>query len=228
MATPAQQPSHPIKNGDYCQCAGTARCELSSLTASQIGSVVGLFVALLVFAFQMVLNVSDRAMRLLTVWYFTIFVTSSLYYFLEGWMQEEQQFFKLRSLKRPWTNIEFVIRVLNVVVIGFAAVVPSMLSERFGIDRVGSGMYFMVLLYDLFLFWDWVVCEGGKRMDKDVPFVGDILGAISTLIVLWFHKVSEVTTALATIALVVIVVYQVGKSGIVEFLKTRIKRERLR
>jgi hypothetical protein len=212
MASPQLQPT-------FCP----NKCELHTLTASQLGSLIALFLGLLFLVFNYLRNGETFEQQ-----YVVIFLATAMYYFMEAWILEEDHVQALRSLPGNLATVEFWLRVSAVVLLGFIAVIPQSLSHFTHFDTTDARLYLMACLYNLFLAWDYVLYKGKVNDPKLVPFWGDFLGFLITVACLFNRRWLHHNNSLLALGLVLVVAFQAYRSGLGGMLKRIPKRAELR
>ena len=131
-------------------------CGLLTLSASQLGAILGLiFGAGLYFAQSYMggattLRVEREDIKLFEQ-FWTILLLSGLYYAIAEWVLEERDYIKLRRLRKA--KLEFWLRVSLAVMFGVAvAGAPEIL--RFGLAPLHASFFLLAIIYLGFLFWD--------------------------------------------------------------------------
>jgi hypothetical protein len=172
----------------------------------------------------------DRA----ALWQFwCLFLSTAVYYAIEEWILEENDFMKLRQLRLRTmpdnsflSYLEFYVRVMIVVILGFAATIPGVLMDR-GVRGIDAGLLCLVLIFNLFLFWDVLVCIGGQVDMIWRVFLGDLAGALLSLGYFYWHDRSPGVAVLLLILFAVIVL-QLKAISWGDLVVRFAKRDRLR
>jgi len=224
-------PTQDSPNSVACE-GGSNQCELRSLSAFQVGSLIILLAGIGLAVYQSLSPQADRD-RYSLAQFWSLFGLTVLYYTVNEWFLEERHFFPLRQLhwgnkwQRMLPHLEFWIRVLMVVVLGFTATVPGLLM-RFGFKDIDAGFLCLLLLYNLFLVWDVIVATGGQVNLVWKFFGGDLLGAIISLAFFrWYDSHREVGGVLIII-LVIVIGNQVVRLEWANLLARLVRRDRLR
>ena len=211
MAASAPTPQPPDSSSvNFCSSAGVI-CELRTFSASQIGSLLGLIVGIVIVIIHS-LQTSSASSDLGALWQFwCLFLTTAVYYAIEEWILEERDFAKLRQLRiDSWPNarflayLEFYVRVTIVVILGFTATIPGIMMDR-GVRGIDAGLLCLVFIFNLFLFWDVVVCIGGQVDMIWRVFWGDLGGALLCLGYFYWHDRAPVIAVFFLIIFAVIV-----------------------
>jgi hypothetical protein len=194
MAENTQPNGAPLfRRADDCPAG---RCELRTLSASQLGSLLGLIIGLVLYFLEAWRSVSGRDADFFQH-FVPIFSATVIYYFLAEWSIEETNFHDLRNLEWPnrirtWffkpSSLEFLIRLFVVVLVALSVALPERWVRSFGFtDQVDWGLSCMMAIYELFLVWDAVVLIGGKPEVIAHFFVYDLVCGVLTLLCVWGH-----------------------------------------
>ncbi len=193
-----------IHEGSMCP---SGHCELCTLSASQLGSLLALIVGLILYFLQASTSLIGRDVDFFQH-FVPIFAATVIYYFLAEWNIEETNFHDLRSLvwsgRFPsWllkpSKIEFLIRLSVVVLVALSIAIPERWVRTLGFgDQVDWGLACMLAIYELFLVWDALVLIGGKpKVIRDF-FGFDLACGVLTLICVWGHmRMPHLATAAA-------------------------------
>ena len=207
----------------HCSTENPPQCELITIGASQVGAIVGLVVGLVAYFGKILRGMPNSADRILAAEYAGLLLITAVFYFVEELALEEEWFLKLRKLKWsdkigalylrplrwiPLDGLEFAVRVCIVVVFGLAASG----AEFLGLDKWDSGIFLMLVIYCLFLFWDSLVVEGGEIEIAASAAVGDLSGAIATIVFFYTHKSSPAVAGVSLVVLLLVVSNLAGPS----------------
>lgn len=215
-------------------CKGhSGQCELRTVSASQLGSIIVLVIALAALFVQLSSRINDPERQSL-VQFYIVFAATALFYYMEECKLEEENFDRLRSLRWPSSSeknwlpyAEFYMRVLILVVIGFAGAAPPLLM-RYGFDSVDAGLSCLVVVYNLFLLWDTLVAIGGEVELVWRLFKLDLIGSVSTWLYLMAHHSWPDLGSIVIILLVVINVLQIKAIDLGAWFRRLTKRQLLR
>jgi len=206
------------------------------VAASQLGSILVLFIALVSLAAKTIFYRNDRGDGATLVQFWLVFVATGLFYYLEECMIEEESFHRLRNLRWPrigpeqgalsLQSLEYVVRVAAFVVLGVVGALIYRLND-YGLSGIDAGFIGLALVYILFLLWDVLVAVGGEVEMIWRLFWCDLIGTLLTLFLVLFHQYGLIS-GIATSGLIVIIVLQVHSANLGPFLGRFLRRETLR
>lgn len=151
-----------------CKC-GKDGCELTTITASQLGAFIVFSTYLFVNLFSVLTFSSyDTLHKLINILILYTYSISLIYFFL-GCMATEEQFIDdLRDLKRGMFPFQWIIRILIFILLGFYSTITTpetggilfdLFSEK---DAIFLNLYFLIILNVSFIIWDFSVMIGLK------------------------------------------------------------------
>lgn len=182
-------------------------CELRSVSASQVSTGLIVLVTMLVFSTRAVLE-CNKDDKFFAVQSGIALVVTTLFYLVGVWGIESKEFPKMRGLGGRCAFIEWLLRVVMLVVIGIAGTFIGGVSPFFELPAIAAGLVFIVLCSFMFLLWDAVVARGGLVTDAWRFYRVDVSGAIATLFCLGSYLHGNNTVgAFALIVLLVNAVY---------------------
>lgn len=204
-ASGAETHSLIVRNANDCPAG---QCELRTLSASQLGSLLAFIVGLVLYFVDAKTSLSGRDSDFFQH-FVPIFTATVIYYFLAEWNIEETNVHDLRNLTWPgqpsrWprpSSLEFVIRLAIVVLVALSIALPEAWIHALGFaDQVDWGLVCMLAIYEMFLLWDAVVLLGNKPNVIADFFGWDLACGILTLTCVWGHMYfSQAATAAAYI-----------------------------
>jgi hypothetical protein len=176
---PNQTPQ-PMTNTPTCCKENKAGCELTTLSASQLGSALALLLALAA-AVNSIMHrtLPDALDKGLYIEYLIFVILTICYFFVGVWLLETQYVDLLRSIASPWHIVEFLVRMLVIVCFVFFPTMAATITRQLSLwltdptnplDQTSDLLQYslpgyLVLLYAIFLFWDFLVLIGIWRAD---------------------------------------------------------------
>jgi hypothetical protein len=168
-------------------------CGILTLSASQLGAVLGLVIGAVLYLFRIFQDTNGTSIApaavehediALSEYFWAILLISALYYAVAEWVLEERDYLTLRSL--PLAVFEFWLRVGLAVLFGVAvAGAPEALS--FSLSSLHASFFILCMIYIGFLFWDVIVAGGGQgNLVRRVVWF-DFGGLMLILLCLWTH-----------------------------------------
>ena len=178
--------------------ANVTTCETRTITASQVGSLLGLLLTFVLFSIDVIQDYfADRSRNTGMGIFLLFFLVTTVYCLVSAWVIEEKHYSTLRLLdgnsngSRKLALIEFWIRVINVTILGFAIAPPQILLRWLAVDRVTWGLLTLGALYEMFLVWDCIVDNGATPGSRELAksFASWDFGfGCGILAYLWFHS----------------------------------------
>jgi hypothetical protein len=163
----------------------TNRCELQSLSASQIGAVVAALLSFVVLLWQWhSRHHGDMAME-----YWFLFSVTAVYYIINELAFEEKNVADLRKLRFFLNYLEFGIRVL--IVVGLALAAEPLIDSHDASSDIVTSLKILILIYGAFLLWDVIVFLGGQRQILKYLWIADALGFVATLASLKYFRETD-------------------------------------
>jgi hypothetical protein len=166
---PQREPTHP------CCKDSKVGCELTTLTATQIGAAVAFVFALGAAVFG-VLSAGRTNEEYGMIVEFLIFVgISILYYFFGCWLVEVQYADALRSLNWMSRNVEFFLRIVILVWFAFFSALDKVIYQALQTRKIGGALpaadalaLYLCSLFLLFLLWDVFVLGGICLLNRNL------------------------------------------------------------
>ncbi len=150
-----------------CKNGKDGYCELTTITASQLSAgLVFLAYIFMTLSRSLSLNVknpinghSDYEFSI-RIQIYIAYASSLIYYFIGCWKTEEEMIDKLRELHPLIFHTQWWIRIFVLVWIGFYSTLSN--DSRLGDNDVMIQIAYLIIVYILFLIWDFFVIIGGK------------------------------------------------------------------
>ena len=212
--------------------AGSNQCELTSLSAFQVGSLIVILVGIALIFIES-LRAPEGTDQYLIGQFWTLFGLTVLYYTVNEWFLEERHCLRLRQL--AWHNryhkalpqVEFWMRVSMTALLGFTAALHSLL-KKIGVNDIDTGFFCLLLLYNLFLLWDVIVAIGGQVQLVWSFFWADLLGALISFGFYSSYVTHKAVAAVLASILLLLIAYQFFRLEWLEFVKRLWTRDKLR
>ena len=202
-----------------CPVPGGERCELLTVSTSQVASALVVLFTLVWFATSAIPNGNDPWL-LFSYQALVVLVATIMYYYVGVWVLEEAHFLVLRRLRPHYVWIETVLRLLILVGIGTASSsLGGLHSGVFGLPPLATGLMLLVVVFLLFLIWDAIVALGDDGSGDQFRlawrfFKTDIAGAAVGLLCLGsFAFRATGIGAFAIILAVVFVIWALAQNG---------------